>query len=60
MIAATIAGIEARMFVKSMTTFANHQVWQDVYHVPASGLILYVKVQADVVTSFKLVSFKER
>ncbi|MER8486780.1 type II toxin-antitoxin system MqsR family toxin [Mesorhizobium australicum] len=23
------------MFVKSMTTFADHRVWQSVYHVPA-------------------------
>ena len=39
----TIAGIERRMFYKSMTTFADHRVWQDVYHVPARGLTLYVK-----------------
>ncbi|WP_234825998.1 type II toxin-antitoxin system MqsR family toxin [Sinorhizobium meliloti] len=25
----TIAGIERRMFYKSMTTFADHRVWQD-------------------------------
>ncbi|WP_248448190.1 type II toxin-antitoxin system MqsR family toxin [Sinorhizobium meliloti] len=34
----TIAGIERRMFYKSMTTFADHRVWQDVYHVPARGM----------------------
>ena len=39
----TIAGIERRMFYKSMTTFADHRVWQDVYHVPARGLTLYVE-----------------
>jgi len=48
------------MFVKSMTTFADHRVWQDVYHAPVAGLTLYVKVQADVVTEFRLMSFKER
>ena len=56
----TIVGIERRMFVKSMTTFADPRVWQDVYHVPARGLTLYVKFQGDVVTEFKVVSFKEK
>jgi motility quorum-sensing regulator/GCU-specific mRNA interferase toxin len=35
-------------------------VWQDVYHVPARGLVLYVKFQADVVTEFTVMSFKEK
>jgi motility quorum-sensing regulator/GCU-specific mRNA interferase toxin len=56
----TIVGIERQMFVKSMTTFADPRVWQDVYHVPARGLTLYVKIQGDVVTEFKVVSFKEK
>lgn len=55
-----VASIQRRMFVKSMTTFADHRVWQDVYHVPAQGLILYVKFQADVVTEFRVMSFKEK
>jgi motility quorum-sensing regulator/GCU-specific mRNA interferase toxin len=29
-------------------------------HVPARGLTLYVKFQGDVVTEFKVVSFKEK
>jgi motility quorum-sensing regulator/GCU-specific mRNA interferase toxin len=58
--AETIAGIERRMFFKSMTTFADHRVWQDVYHVPARGLVLYVKFQADVITEFVVMSFKEK
>ncbi len=48
------------MFVKSMTTLADHRTWQDVYHVPADDLVLYVKFQADVVTEFRVMSFKER
>jgi motility quorum-sensing regulator / GCU-specific mRNA interferase toxin len=59
-IAATITGMERKMFVKSMTTFADHRVWQDVYHVPARGLTLYVKFQADVITQFTVMSFKEK
>ncbi|TAM98454.1 MAG: hypothetical protein EPN45_17450 [Rhizobiaceae bacterium] len=56
----TIAGTDRRMFYKSMTTFADHRIWHDVYHVPARGLMLYVKFQADVVTEFTIMSFKEK
>lgn len=59
-IVSTIAGIEGHMFYKSMTTFADHRVWQDVYHVPSNGLLLYVKFQADVITEFTVMSFKEK
>ncbi|TIM65188.1 MAG: type II toxin-antitoxin system MqsR family toxin [Mesorhizobium sp.] len=55
-----IGSITRKMFVKSMTTFADHRVWQDVYHVPARELVLYVKFQADVVTGFTIMSFKEK
>jgi len=56
----TIVGIERRMFYKSMTTFADHRVWQDVYHVSARRMTLYVKFQADIVTEFTVMSFKEK
>jgi len=56
----TIMSIERQMFFKSMTTFGDHRVWQDVYHVPARGLMLYLKFQADVVTEFAVMSFKEK
>jgi motility quorum-sensing regulator/GCU-specific mRNA interferase toxin len=55
-----IGSIERKMFFKSMTTFADHRLWQDIYHVPARGLVLYVKFQADVVTEFTVMSFKEK
>lgn len=48
------------MFYKSMTTFADHRVWQDIYHVPTRRMMLYVKFQADVVTEFTATSFKKR
>ncbi|MHC2259039.1 type II toxin-antitoxin system MqsR family toxin [Sinorhizobium meliloti] len=57
---AGVAGIERRMFYKSMTTFADHRVWQDVYHVPARGMVLYLKFQADIITEFVVMSFKEK
>jgi motility quorum-sensing regulator/GCU-specific mRNA interferase toxin len=49
-IATAIQGIRRPMFYKSMTTLADHRTWQDVYHVPADGLVLYMKFQADMVT----------
>lgn len=58
-IADTIIGIVPSMFYKSMTTYADHQLWQDVYHVPSGRLVLYVKFQADLVTEFRVMSFKE-
>jgi motility quorum-sensing regulator/GCU-specific mRNA interferase toxin len=55
-----IQSIERSMFFKSMTTFADRRVWQDVYRVPARELELYIKFQADVVTEFIVMSFKEK
>lgn len=61
-IVSMIGGVERSMFYKSMTTNADHRVWQDVYHVPAQGddMVLYVKFQADVITEFRVMSFKEK
>ena len=59
-IVSVIGSMERRMFVKSMTTFSDHRVWQDVYHVPSNHLLLYVKFQSDVVTEFRVMSFKEK
>jgi motility quorum-sensing regulator/GCU-specific mRNA interferase toxin len=59
-IAQTVRSIDRTMFVKSITTYTDHREWQDVYHVPVEGLTLYVKFQADVVTEFRVVSFKEK
>lgn len=59
-IVAAITSIEKKMFYKSMTTHADNRLWQDVYHVPSGGLVLYVKFQANAVTEFTLVSFKEK
>ncbi|TXL69367.1 type II toxin-antitoxin system MqsR family toxin [Vineibacter terrae] len=56
-----IQSIRRSMFHKSMTSYADHRVWQDVYHVPVDDdLVLYVKFQADVVTEFVVLSFKEK
>lgn len=54
----TIQKIERRHFHKSMTSHADNQSWQDVYYVPTEELTLYVKFTDDVVTEFKVLSFK--
>lgn len=58
--ARVIQTMKPSMFYKSMTTFADPRLWQDVYHVPSGAQVLYVKFEADIVTEFRLVSFKER
>lgn len=59
-IVGVIQAMDARMFVKSMTTFSDHRIWQDVYNVPADAMVLYVKFQANVITSFTVMAFKEK
>ena len=58
--AATIQLMQRPHFYKSMTAYADHRIWQDVYHVPSEAGLLYVKFTADAVTEFLLLSFKEK
>lgn len=55
-----IQSMRTTHFYKSMTAVADHRSWQDVYHVPSSAGVLYVKFTADVITEFLLLSFKEK
>ena len=55
-----IGFMQRRHFYKSMTAYADHRIWQDVYHVPSEAGVLYVKFTADVVAEFLLLSFKEK
>jgi motility quorum-sensing regulator / GCU-specific mRNA interferase toxin len=55
-----IQSMTRRHFFKSMTSYTDHTVWQDVYHLPYQGTVIYVKFVADVVTEFRLLSFKEK
>jgi motility quorum-sensing regulator/GCU-specific mRNA interferase toxin len=60
-IAALIRTMTRQMFYKSMTSYRDHKLWQDVYHVPsADGLTIYLKFTANIVTEFTVLSFKER
>ncbi len=55
-----VQGIKAAHFYKSMTALHDPSAWQDVYHVPWGGLVLYVKFTGERLTGFLLLSFKER
>jgi motility quorum-sensing regulator/GCU-specific mRNA interferase toxin len=52
-----VAALTPRDFYKSMTTHADHRIWQDVYRpkTPAGGVYLKLTVMSDVL----IVSFKE-
>ncbi|ADJ64013.1 type II toxin-antitoxin system MqsR family toxin [Herbaspirillum seropedicae] len=57
-ICAVILGLRPRDFHKSMTTHADHRVWQDVYHARLhNGMVVYLKLS--VVDDVLVVSFKE-
>jgi hypothetical protein len=60
--AAVVAAIQALVasdFDKSMTPYANAQIWQDIYRPTVSGKELYVKFTLDAANNFFLISFKE-
>ena len=59
-IVATIQTMQRLHFQKSMTSYADHRIWQDVYHVPSTAGLLYIKFTADSVTEFLLLSFEEK
>lgn len=53
-----IAGITRGMLYKSMTTFADHTVWQDVYHVPVGARTAYIKLT--LIDDKAVIQFKEK
>ena len=60
-VAALVRTMDRTMFYKSMTSFADHRRWQDVYHVPtADGMTIYLKFTDDLITEFMILSFKEK
>jgi motility quorum-sensing regulator/GCU-specific mRNA interferase toxin len=50
--------MEPKHFYKSMPSNQKPQYWEDVYHVPHNGKVLYIKLTAD--PDLKLLSFKEK
>ena len=54
-----VAGLTERHFFKSMTTYADHRVWQDVYHAPTPmRRDAYIKITLRGTTP--VIQFKER
>ena len=52
-----LASLTRDMFYKSMTTYADSSIWQDVYHAPTpNGKVAYIKLtlqHGTVVIQFK-------
>lgn len=48
------------MLYKSMTTYDDHRVWQDVYHIKSCGLEIYIKVTYRPCGGPPVISFKEK
>lgn len=60
-IVAIIQTMKPGQLFKSMTSHYDRSVWQDVYHVPHVGGVLYVKFTDNAsLTEFTLLSFKEK
>jgi motility quorum-sensing regulator / GCU-specific mRNA interferase toxin len=57
-IVAVVMSLTPSCFYKSMTTHADHRVWQDVYHAKtANSADVYLKLT--VIDDVLIVSFKE-
>ena len=54
---AVIMALSPKDFYKSMTTHADHRIWQDVYRPTTSGGKVYLKLT--VIDDVLIVSFKE-
>lgn len=54
---AVVAGLASTDFYKSMTTYADHTIWQDVYRPNTSAGKVYLKLT--VMDDVLVVSFKE-
>lgn len=59
-IAAVVQSMLPGHFYKSMTANCDHAMWQDVYHVPFAGIVVYVKFMDDTICGFSLLSFKRK
>ena len=53
-----VARLDRKNLYKSMTTHADHTIWQDVYHAPTRGGEAYIKVTLR--DNAPVIQFKER
>ncbi len=58
-VVAVIQALTLADFEKSMTSMADHKIWQDVYKPIVGGRTLYVKFTVDAQDALFLISFKE-
>lgn len=56
---ALVQSISRDHFYKSMTSLADHRIWQDVYHAHVGDLVLYVKFTTDS-EGYLVISLKEK
>ena len=56
---AVIASLSRSEFYKSMTTFSDHRVWQDVYHA-ATPVGKYAYIKISLRDAAPVIQFKER
>lgn len=55
-----VASVERADFIKSMTSYADHRIWHDVYHVAFQEMTLYIKFSKDSDGFYLLISLKEK
>jgi len=55
-----VMNLSSEDFYKSMTTYADAAIWQDVYRPVANGIPLYIKVTVYAAENLLVVSFKRR
>lgn len=56
---AVIASLSRREFHKSMTTFSDHRVWQDVYHA-TTPVRKYAYIKITLRDTAPVIQFKEK
>lgn len=62
-IAGVIGNLNNSDFYKSMTTYADHAIWQDVYRPKFKDAELYIKLTVEEINNGNLIaiiSFKEK
>ncbi|MNB70093.1 mRNA interferase MqsR [compost metagenome] len=52
--------LQNRMLYKSMTSYDDHRVWQDVYHTHSQDLEIYIKATYRPAGGAPVISFKEK
>lgn len=55
-----VFGLRSNMLFKSMTTYDDHRIWQDVYHIGSHDLEIYIKVTYCSGGEPPVISFKEK